>query len=174
MDATLTPSPAPASALSTYSRFVQRLQRRYADDLPLLAPGVPTRATMDVTLSQLQARGSELGVCLRILRQLVMERLVHIDCDLQAPLSDVTRAVTELAELALDAASTHAQATLDAVHGAPLGPNGQRAQLWIIGMGKFGARELNVSSDIDLIYIYDQDGETAGTPDGRGRISNHE
>ena len=174
MDATLTPSPAPASALSTYSRFVQRLQRRYADDLPLLAPGVPTRATMDATLSQLQARGSELGVCLRILRQLVMERLVHIDCDLQAPLSDVTRAVTELAELALDAASTHAQATLDAVHGAPLGPNGQRAQLWIIGMGKFGARELNVSSDIDLIYIYDQDGETAGTPDGRGRISNHE
>ena len=53
MDATLTPSPAPASALSTYSRFVQRLQRRYADDLPLLAPGAPTRATMDVTLSQL-------------------------------------------------------------------------------------------------------------------------
>jgi glutamate-ammonia-ligase adenylyltransferase len=41
-------------------------------------------------------------------------------------------------------------------------------------MGKLGARELNVSSDIDLIYIYDEDGETTGTPDGRGRISNQE
>ena len=37
-------------------------------------------------------------------------------------------------------------------------------------MGKLGARELNVSSDIDLIYVYDQDGETAGDADGRGRI----
>jgi glutamate-ammonia-ligase adenylyltransferase len=48
------------------------------------------------------------------------------------------------------------------------------AQLWIIGMGKLGARELNVSSDIDLIYVYDHDGETAGNAQGRNRISNHE
>ena len=41
-------------------------------------------------------------------------------------------------------------------------------------MGKLGARELNVSSDIDLVYVYDQDGETAGGEGGRGRISNHE
>ena len=41
-------------------------------------------------------------------------------------------------------------------------------------MGKLGARELNVSSDIDLIYIYDQDGDTAGDEIGRGRISNQE
>ena len=34
--------------------------------------------------------------------------------------------------------------------------------LWIVGMGKLGARELNVSSDIDLIYVYDDDGQTAG------------
>jgi glutamine synthetase adenylyltransferase len=34
----------------------------------------------------------------------------------------------------------------------------------VVGMGKLGARELNVSSDIDLVYVYDQDGETAGTP----------
>jgi glutamate-ammonia-ligase adenylyltransferase len=37
-----------------------------------------------------------------------------------------------------------------------------------------GAHELNVSSDIDLIYVYDEDGDTAGKPDGRGRISNHD
>jgi glutamate-ammonia-ligase adenylyltransferase len=47
-------------------------------------------------------------------------------------------------------------------------------------MGKLGARELNVSSDIDLIYVYDEDGETTGATDasgatsGAGRISHHE
>jgi glutamate-ammonia-ligase adenylyltransferase len=41
-------------------------------------------------------------------------------------------------------------------------------------MGKLGARELNVSSDIDLIYVYDEDGETAGDAVGRGRLSNQE
>jgi glutamate-ammonia-ligase adenylyltransferase len=50
----------------------------------------------------------------------------------------------------------------------------RRANLWVVGMGKLGARELNVSSDIDLIYVYDHDGQTAGRADGRGRISNHE
>ena len=86
----------------------------------------------------------------------------------------MTRAVTELAEFALDVACVQAQRELDAQFGAPTTPDGQRAELWVVGMGKLGARELNVSSDIDLIYIYDQDGETAGVEGGRGRISNHE
>lgn len=109
-----------------------------------------------------------------MLRQLVMERLIQLDCEAQTPLADITRAVTELAELALDRACQQARRELDERHGAPRGPQGQPVQLWIIGMGKLGARELNVSSDIDLIYVYEHDGETAGMPDGRGRISNHE
>jgi glutamate-ammonia-ligase adenylyltransferase len=52
--------------------------------------------------------------------------------------------------------------------------NGEKAQLWVVGMGKLGARELNVSSDIDLIYVYDEDGETAGNAQGLGKISVHE
>jgi glutamate-ammonia-ligase adenylyltransferase len=97
-----------------------------------------------------------------------------LDCEQQAPLPVVTRAVTELAELALERACLQVRAELDARHGAPQGPEGQPVQLWIIGMGKLGARELNVSSDIDLIYVYEQDGDTAGLPDGRGVLSNHE
>ncbi len=85
--------------------------------------------------------------------------------------------MTELAELALDVAMQSAADSLDALYGAPQaegGENGARARMWVVGMGKLGARELNVSSDIDLIYVYDQDGETAGRGDGRGQISNHE
>jgi hypothetical protein len=99
-----------------------------------------------------------------------MERLVRMDCDEQVPLQAITRAVTELAEFALDAACSHAFAELDALHGAPRGADGRRAELWVVGMGKLGARELNVSSDIDLIYVYDQDGDTAATPGPQRRV----
>ncbi len=161
-----------------HSRFVQRVRRRYAAELACLPEGAPEHASMQVALARLRDQGLALPAALRVLRQLVLERLVVLDCEQAAPLNVVTRAVTELAELALDAACALAFADLDELHGAPLGqtPQGQpqRAQLWVIGMGKLGARELNVSSDIDLIYVYDQDGDTAGNAQGRNRISNHE
>ena len=160
--------------LAQHSRFYQRLQRRYADEWPLLPPGAPVRASMLHTLAALQERGQPLPAALRILRQLVMARLVELDCCAQAPLDTITQATTELAEIALDQACRQARTELDSRHGAPCGPEGQPVEFWVIGMGKLGARELNVSSDIDLIYVYEHDGETQGTPDGRGRLSNHE
>jgi [glutamine synthetase] adenylyltransferase / [glutamine synthetase]-adenylyl-L-tyrosine phosphorylase len=166
-------TPGVTPLLSSHSRFAQRLRRRYAAELPLLPAGAPTRALMALTYEALRARGHDTGTALRILRQLVMERLLSLDCDQQAPLGLVTGAVTELAEFALDIAACQACRELDAVHGVPQAPEGGRAQLWVIGMGKLGARELNVSSDIDLVYVYDHDGETAGVAE-RGRISNHE
>ena len=157
-----------------YSRLVQRLRRRYAPMLSALPPGPPVRDTMEQALAELLPQLGELGAALRVLRQLVIERLVVLDCEQQAPLEVVTRAVTELAELALDHACEEAQAQLDQQYGAPMTEQGRRAELWIIGMGKLGARELNVSSDIDLIYAYDEDGHTLGRADGGGRISVHE
>ena len=154
-----------------HSRLVQRLRRRYADELPLLAPGAPDAASLADGLQRLTALGHDTGAALRILRQLVMERLVVLDCEQGAPLAAVTTAVTDLAELALDTACQSAFAQLDERHGAPLTEAGERAELWVIGMGKLGARELNVSSDVDLIYVYDEDGETAGRADGRGQIT---
>ncbi|NPC55045.1 bifunctional [glutamate--ammonia ligase]-adenylyl-L-tyrosine phosphorylase/[glutamate--ammonia-ligase] adenylyltransferase [Caenimonas soli] len=160
--------------LSSHSRFAQRLRRRYAGELALLPPGTPTRETMADAYDVLRSRGHDTGTALRILRQLVMERLISLDCDQQAPLGLVTCAVTELAEFALDVACVQATSDLDVQFGAPIAPGGTRAELWVVGMGKLGARELNVSSDIDLVYIYDEDGETAGVEGGRARISNHE
>ena len=171
------------SCHSQYSRFVQRIRRRYSSQLALLAVGAPFRSGMEQTLKTLFAEGLEVGAALRVLRQLVIERLAVLDCDSnsarQTPLAMVTRAMTDLAELALDVAVRESQTTLDAQYGSPQrsdaqGSAGMRALLWVVGMGKLGARELNVSSDIDLIYVYDHDGETAGREDGRGRISNHE
>ena len=165
--------PPSTGDFSAHSRLVQRLRRRYGDALHALPAGEPVRATMQTCFETLRQHHSS-NDALRMLRQFVMERLVVLDTTQNAPLEVVTRAMTELAEFSLDVADVQAQQQLDELHGAPLAPNGERAVLWIVGMGKLGARELNVSSDIDLIYVYDEDGETAGRPDGRGRISNHD
>ena len=167
--------PASASAdPSAHSRFGQRIRRRYAAQLPLLRPGLPDQTAIALLFDALLRAGESTGAALRITRQLVLERLLCLDCAAQAPLDAVTACMTWLAEFALDVACIQAQQMLDTTHGAPLGPQGQRARLWVVGMGKLGARELNVSSDIDLIYVFDHDGETAGNAEGRSRCSNQE
>jgi glutamate-ammonia-ligase adenylyltransferase len=160
--------------LATHSRFAQRIRRRYEAELGLLPEGVPGPEQLHTVAKALRAQGHSLANTLRITRQLVLERLLQLDCAQQAGLPEVTQAMTNLAEFALNQALQDAHATLQAIHGIPMTPQGQAAQVLIIGMGKLGARELNVSSDIDLIYIYDEDGETTGTELGRGRITNHE
>ncbi len=161
------PSATSAAAASVqHSRFIQRLHRRYAEELNWLPPGAPSADVLQAGFDALRARGDELGVALRVLRQLTIERLARLDCEQHAELSVVTHGMTELAEFALDQAATAVQQQLDALHGAPLDARGQRVQLWIVGMGKLGARELNVSSDVDLIYVYHADGETAGNAAG--------
>ncbi len=164
---------APAQ-VSDYTRYSQRVRRRYADWLRFLPPGPITAAALPACHDQLLAAGLDTASALRVTRALVLERLVCRDCDERCSLAEVTTTMTDLAEFALNVAHTQVQDTLDAVHGAPMTATGSRAVLWTVGMGKLGARELNVSSDIDLIYVYDEDGQTSGTVLGRGQISNHQ
>ena len=153
--------------------MVQRLRRRYADVLPLLPSGAPSLGNLQVTYQALQARYPDVGDALRVLRQLVLERLVVLDCEQHASLDTVTQSMTVLAEFALDKALQEACRRIDLRHGAPMTAQGARAQIWVVGMGKLGAGELNVSSDIDLVYVFDEDGQTLGVEAGRGGISNH-
>jgi glutamate-ammonia-ligase adenylyltransferase len=167
----MAPSVSPGS---DYPRFGQRIRRRYAGQLALLPAGLPDRAAMQATLEGLRASGLDTASALRATRQLVLERLLVLDCEQGCSQSQVTASMTDLAEWSLDLAYETSRLALQETHGQPLAANGEIAQLCIVGMGKLGARELNVSSDIDLIYLYDQDGETGGNEQGRGRISNQE
>ncbi|AKJ27006.1 bifunctional [glutamate--ammonia ligase]-adenylyl-L-tyrosine phosphorylase/[glutamate--ammonia-ligase] adenylyltransferase [Caldimonas brevitalea] len=161
-------------APAEHSRFVQRVRRRYAEQLGLLPPGMPDRERIGALIDTLSAQGRPLPAALRIARQLTLERLATLDIEADAPMTDVARAMTELAEVTLDRALVAAFAEQDERHGAPLNEAGERIDFWVVGMGKLGGRELNVSSDIDLIYVYEDDGSTAGRADGTGRISAHE
>ena len=158
-------------ATAAYSRFCQRIRRRYAAHLGLLPSGAPDLAAITLFYETVRQSGEDAASALRITRQIVLERLACLDCEAHASLETITFAMTWLAEFALDVACTEAQKMLDGTHGAPLDAHGRRARLWVVGMGKLGARELNVSSDIDLIYIYEHDGETAGNAEGRNRCS---
>jgi len=151
-----------AGARADHSRFVQRIRRRYAAELPLLPPGVPDRAAITALVQRLQAGGRPLPSALRVARQLVLERLAVLDVEQGATLDHVTHTMTALAEATLEIALAAARAEEDARCGPPLDAAGQVIDFWIIGMGKLGARELNVSSDIDLIYVYEDDGQTTG------------
>jgi len=161
--------PTPA-ALAAHSRFVQRVRRRYAAELALLPAGLPSRAGIGALVALLQAQGRPLATALRVARHLVLERLAVLDIEQGAAMHEITEAMTHLAEVSLCLALAAARQEQDAINGAPRDAAGQVIEFWVLGMGKLGARELNVSSDIDLIYVYEDDGQT----DGPAVISAHE
>ena len=164
------PVPASAPALAGHSRFVQRVRRRYSSELAWLAPGLPGRDAIDALIDLLAATGRNCASAMRVARQLLLERLAVLDVEGGASMQDITRAMTNLAEATLERALAQAQADHGARYGTPRNAGGERIDFWIVGMGKLGARELNVSSDIDLIYVYEEDGQT----DGAQIISAHE
>jgi [glutamine synthetase] adenylyltransferase / [glutamine synthetase]-adenylyl-L-tyrosine phosphorylase len=88
-----------------------------------------------------------------------------------ATLQEVTGELSALAAGTLQRALEICEELLQADFGAPLldDPPGCAGEFTVLGMGKFGGRELNFSSDIDLIYFYASErGKTAGLPDPLG------
>ncbi len=114
---------------------------------------------------------------LRRLRRRVLLALAARDMAGVAELDEVVGTVTALAELAVEQAlRVHAQA-LAARHGVPLAADGTPQDLLVVAMGKGGGGELNVSSDLDLIFVYDEDGTTGAhgeTREAPRPLSNHE
>ena len=157
-------------AVADHSRFIQRVRRRYAAELALLEPGLPLHAAIDALIDRLLAEGRPLASAMRVARHLVLERLAVLDIEHAAPMQDITHAMTALAEATLERALQQARTDQDARFGVPRNEAGERIDFWVVGMGKLGGRELNVSSDIDLIYVY----EDSGTTDGERPVSAHE
>ncbi len=93
-------------------------------------------------------------------RQLV--RIATRDILGDADLTVTTEELSHLADVCAAAAWRWADERLRAQYGEPVGPDGAPTGLAVIGMGKLGGDELNYSSDIDLIFVYGEDGETSG------------
>ncbi|MDR3159825.1 MAG: bifunctional [glutamate--ammonia ligase]-adenylyl-L-tyrosine phosphorylase/[glutamate--ammonia-ligase] adenylyltransferase [Zoogloeaceae bacterium] len=99
---------------------------------------------------------------LRQMRQRAMAQIELRDLCARAPLDEVMESMTLLADMATNAALAFHHAALARDYGEPLDHEGLPQCLMVVGMGKLGGRELNVSSDVDFIFVYPEDGETAG------------
>ena len=113
---------------------------------------------------------STLKHALRLLRQHVMTRIIVRDLNGLADLHEVMRTTSNLAECVINSSIKFLNTWLADTFGQPLDEHGNPQSLIVIGMGKLGGRELNVSSDIDLIFAYESVGET----NGEKSISNQE
>jgi len=111
---------------------------------------------------------------MRRLRNLLVCGLIRRDLEGQANLAEVVETMTRFADFAIQHHMAELHAEMVAAHGAPIGrDSGLPQELMVLAMGKQGGGELNVSSDIDLIFVYPEDGDTAAGPGQRG-LSNHE
>ncbi|MGE5945599.1 MAG: bifunctional glutamine synthetase adenylyltransferase/deadenyltransferase, partial [Betaproteobacteria bacterium] len=108
------------------------------------------------------ADDEELKTRLRRLRQRAMAHIMLRDLCGLAPLAEVVESMTLLADVTTNFALDHHHRQLAATYGEPLDRSGHAQRLLVIGMGKLGGRELNVSSDVDYIFIYPEEGDTAG------------
>jgi glutamate-ammonia-ligase adenylyltransferase len=162
-------------ALAQARRHSRYLQRLFSAQ-PALADETAARLQLPFLRNEMEARlpveadDATLKPALRRLRQAVMAHIFARDLLGLADLAEVTATVSDLAEVAILAALACVTRP-DERTGQPIGAeSGEVQRLIVVGMGKLGGRELNVSSDIDLIFVYPEDGET----DGPRPISNHE
>lgn len=157
--------PAAICRATNLSRFLSRMVQSRPWLTGALTASIDREIDSNAMQSFLSERGLDeerLGPALRDLRTWVLCHLVTRDLDNRADLTEVTETMTTLAEVAIRAAHDVLRAALVSRYGEPLCAAGWVQELLIIGMGKLGGRELNVSSDIDLIFVYPDDGDTGG------------
>jgi glutamate-ammonia-ligase adenylyltransferase len=101
----------------------------------------------------------------RVLRQFRLQEMVNIavaDLILDIDLNESLARLSELADQLILAALNWLTLFCQEKWGIPTNKQGDEQQLLVYGMGKLGGRELNFSSDIDLIFTYPSSGETTG------------
>ena len=135
-----------------------------------------TRDSMRSRLEKIDAP-EMLDIVMRQLRREVMTALIVRDLSARADFQEVVSTVTALAEETVSAAVRVHSRKLAQRFGVPMGVSGAPQDLLVVGMGKLGGEELNVSSDIDLVFVYDEGGETQAVGEfssARRLVTNHE
>jgi glutamate-ammonia-ligase adenylyltransferase len=107
---------------------------------------------------------------LREWRRREMLRIAWRDMAGRAGVPETLRALSDFADAAIRSAASAARLHLQPTFGLPRGAAGAEAALIVLGMGKLGGRELNFSSDIDLVFLFSEQGQT----DGPREIENEE
>jgi glutamate-ammonia-ligase adenylyltransferase len=140
------------------SRFAGRVLLQQPE---LLVPILTAQPPVAITL----AMGTPESQAMSQLRRSRNAGLLHILADdlfARQSVAESLSRVSKLADSLINAAYHWAYHELTQQWGAPLDERGEAMPLLMLGMGKLGGGELNFSSDIDLIFVYPQNGETSG------------
>lgn len=155
----------------TFSRYAQRLLESEPELWTTLTKNIQhpfPKEAMQTYLDGYPNAATDthaLHSALRTLRKRVMLHLIIRDLSGLADLSEVTACMSNLAETTICFALERHQSWLASSkhYGQPKGSkSGANQEMVVIAMGKLGGGELNVSSDVDLIFFYPEDGETNG------------
>ena len=163
------------------SPFLVNLMYKAPDILTwlFLEDGIDLHRSAEKMLDAVQTAVGELSdladlqKVLRCCKRREIVRIAARDLNGLAPLEEVMEELADFASSALQVAYQVCRRKLVLEHGVPMvtGDAGspREAEMTVIGMGKLGGRELNFSSDIDIIYFYESDkGETSGVDNGSG------
>ena len=128
------------------------------------APSVQPLDSQTIKLQDLNTLDTnQLAQALRCLRRSVVAALAELDLTHHAALEQITACITDFAAFALRIALSKVGQTLADQYGVPTDPLGIPLDIHVAAMGKLGGGELNISSDIDLVFMSrDADGDTAG------------
>ena len=155
-----------------YSPFLTQLVSRHPDWLDELQTSGRLNEPVSPDGGQLAAGIEKTGLesALRQFRNKEMMRLIWRDLNELAPVDEILEDLTILADICLQAAVSHHTRLLEEKHGIPRNRERETQKLIVIGLGKLGGGELNLSSDIDIIFCYPERGEC----DGRRGLSNEQ
>jgi glutamate-ammonia-ligase adenylyltransferase len=125
----------------------------------------PSRAEMLEQLREDVAAAQDDSTLLRVFRRFRQKQMLRIgtnDIIRDRPLEEITRDISRVADTSLEIALETACANISRRFGEPTTQAGEPARCVILGFGKLGGKELNYSSDIDLMFVYDEEGQTVG------------
>ena len=162
---------ARVAALSDY--FQDSVKRAPSIIIDLFESGDMEEAYADDAFSERVAHLSleNLDAGMREIRRREMCRIIYRDLNRIADLEETTRDLSNLADAALNKALACHYLHHCEIWGTPVGDEtGEPQQMSILALGKLGAQELNLSSDIDLVFLYDEQGMVQG----RREMSNQE
>ncbi len=153
---------ASAYAEQVYARYVNELKTDASQDHFQQALSTARINALVQQHLELVTNETHWMRALRSLRARLMFRWIYQDCNALTDVVTLTQELSDFADACIIAAKDFAYMALAEKHGQPLSELGVLQDLIVIGMGKLGAQELNLSSDIDLIFAFDENGETNG------------
>ena len=161
------------------SEFVARSCSQYPQLLTELIDSGDLQTTYvpDTLMTRISARiesienESSLKQGLRTFRRRELSRIAWRDLAGWADLSEIMFDLSALADACIDSALSWLYLAAEEKYGTPIGAHsGEPTSMAVLGLGKLGGRELNFSSDVDLMFAYSEPGATTGTR----TLSNHE